>query len=626
MIEVRAIGKYQITGLLGTGGQGQVHAAVDPELGREVAIKSLHRLGGAATDSENRFRSEAKSLARIIHSNITTLIDFFPLDDHLYMIMELVHGRTLEDILRDRGKGLGVWESLAIMAQAADGLAYAHQMGVIHRDIKPSNLMITGSGRVKIMDFGIARIQGSDRLTRTGSAIGTPLYMSPEQCMGADGDERSDIYSLAIVLYEMLSGAPPFQGKTDHQLAEAHIRTQPAPLIPHVAGVTPALEFAIMKALSKKPEQRFNSMRAFSDALGAHALLGDSADIIKSHRNLTQGSTADHDPADARGLTGTIIAVARSRAATLVRRFNAWHPALKGASIGFVAIFLSVGAYLWWAGLQPCCAPPDPPIACCAIHQDLPIPLPSPIRVPPQPVSDPCATKSASFVPPPGTDCASDGDRSDDRTAPISKDEATQHDSPASSVSRAAAVMLAPQAATVVSSRSIAVSPPPEPAPTLADLRQAHANYNYVREFEIAKKLAHFKQDGDGGDPEAEYSLGTIFLNGYAGATKNLEQAIHWYQKAASQGNNMAVFEIGGIYWKGGDNLQPHDCSAALPWIRQAAEAGISKAEYTLGVLYDNNYCNLAASKSQARREAKYYFKLAADHGDEQARAWLSAQ
>ena len=171
----------------------------------------------------------------------------------------------------------------------ADGLSYAHEQGVIHRDIKPSNLMVADSGRVKIMDFGIARVLGSARLTRVGSAIGTPLYMSPEQHRGLEGDERSDIYSLAVVLYELLTGAPSFSGTTDFELAKAHQEVQPQPLIPRIAGVEQGLESAVMVALSKRPEQRFPSMRAFSDATGATALRGDSTAIIQRYTRSGEG-------------------------------------------------------------------------------------------------------------------------------------------------------------------------------------------------------------------------------------------------------------------------------------------------------------------------------------------------
>jgi serine/threonine-protein kinase len=235
--------------------------------------------------------------------------------------------------LRDRGRPLGVREALAIVAQAADGLSYAHEMGVIHRDIKPANLMISDDGRVKIMDFGIARVQGSVRLTRTGTAVGTPLYMSPEQCRGGEGDERSDIYSLAVVLYEMLSGAPPFTAATEYDLIQAQITATPAPLVPRVADVTPSLEAAIMTALAKKPEQRFPSMRAFSDALGATAMRPDATRVIRNASHLIEAQAED---AGKVAKTGSVD-VARSRLLGLSRSWSALGAGAKGAVLAGAA-------------------------------------------------------------------------------------------------------------------------------------------------------------------------------------------------------------------------------------------------------------------------------------------------
>ena len=197
--------------MLGEGGIGQVHAARDTMLDREVAIKSLRPELMNDTSFVERFRSEANSLARLTHPNITTLYSLLPEGGNLYMITELVRGRTLEAILKEKGAPFSLPEALAIIGQAADGLSYAHSMGIVHRDIKPANMMVNDAGLVKIMDFGIARVQGSQRMTRAGSAFGTPEYMSPEQVKGQDVDARSDLYSLAIVLYEMLTGAVPFR-------------------------------------------------------------------------------------------------------------------------------------------------------------------------------------------------------------------------------------------------------------------------------------------------------------------------------------------------------------------------------------------------------------------------------
>jgi serine/threonine-protein kinase len=265
------IGHYEVGEVLGEGGIGRVYAGFDTVLQREVAMKSLRPELLSDSNFLARFRAEATSLARLNHPNITTVHALVSEGRNLYMVMERVRGETLEDLIKRRGGALGVRESLAIIAQAADGLSYAHSMGVIHRDIKPANLMLTPDGMVKIMDFGIARAQGSQRLTRDGSIVGTLAYMAPEQLRGEPGDERSDLYSLAIVLYELLSGAAPFSGASDYDLMQAHIQARPASLSAFAPGIAGRVERALMQALAKKPDQRFASVREFKQALGASA-------------------------------------------------------------------------------------------------------------------------------------------------------------------------------------------------------------------------------------------------------------------------------------------------------------------------------------------------------------------
>ena len=276
----RVIGPFEIHEQLGKGGIGEVYAGVDQLLGRPVAIKALRPEFSRDHGFVERFRSEATNLARLNHPNITTLYSLHKEGDELYMVMELVRGSTLESILSRAGR-LGLNECIAIMAQAVAGLTYAHRMGVIHRDIKPANLMVTDSGLLKIMDFGIARIQGSQRMTRQGDLIGTLAYMSPEQLKGAEGDARSDLYSLAMVLYELLSGDTPFHATSEYDLIRAQVEQRPPPLAGQVPGLDPKAEAVMMQALAKNPDERFPTVDAFGRALGTTAIQGDAADIVK---------------------------------------------------------------------------------------------------------------------------------------------------------------------------------------------------------------------------------------------------------------------------------------------------------------------------------------------------------
>jgi eukaryotic-like serine/threonine-protein kinase len=193
----RRTGQYERLELLGEGGVGQVYAARDRLLGRQVAIKTLRPQFGRDRDFLTRFYGEAQRLGELNHPNITTLYALHLEGQEPFMVMELVRGQTLEALLAHVHR-LPLREALAVVAQAASGLTYAHRMGIIHRDVKPANLMVSESGLLKIMDFGIARVRGSQRLTRAGQMFGTLLYASPEQICGGDVSERSDRYSLAV--------------------------------------------------------------------------------------------------------------------------------------------------------------------------------------------------------------------------------------------------------------------------------------------------------------------------------------------------------------------------------------------------------------------------------------------
>jgi eukaryotic-like serine/threonine-protein kinase len=276
----RRIGPYEVQGLLGEGGIGQVYAARDTLLGRQVAIKALRPEMSRDRNLIDRFYVEAKSLANLNHPNITTLYALQLEGQDAFMVMELVRGNTLNDLLARVGR-FSLRESLAVVAQAVAGLGYAHRMGVIHRDIKPSNLMVTDEGVLKIMDFGIARVSGSQQLTRTGDFQGTLAYASPEQIRGERVDERSDLYSLAIVLYKLLAGVAPFDGIGDYALMTAHLQTPPPPLRGRVPELDVPIEGALMQALAKRPEDRFASVAEFGRAVGAAALRNEAGDILQ---------------------------------------------------------------------------------------------------------------------------------------------------------------------------------------------------------------------------------------------------------------------------------------------------------------------------------------------------------
>lgn len=275
-----SIGQYEVKYELGRGAFGVVYAAVDAELGRWVAIKELHREISTNPALVERFRAEAISLAKLNHPNITALYHLLHPEDEWFLVMELVQGQTLDKVLH-RLQRLDLPEMLAIIVQTAAGLGYANRMGVIHRDIKPSNLMLTETGQVKIMDFGIARIRGTQRLTKAG-LLGTYAYLAPEQFRGGEGTEQSDMYALACVAYEMLSGNIPFDAPTEAEMMRGHLELPARSLREILPGLDPAVDEAIQRALAKDPAARFATVEDFSDALGGASLERQAPEIVRS--------------------------------------------------------------------------------------------------------------------------------------------------------------------------------------------------------------------------------------------------------------------------------------------------------------------------------------------------------
>ena len=274
------VGSYKIIEKIGEGGMGAVYKGIDEMLDREVAVKVLRPELASQPNVVERFRTEAKTLAKLNHTNIATVYNFIHQDDHYFMVMEFVRGETFDNMIRRNGP-MPYEQAVAMFCYALEGLEHAHSLGIIHRDIKPANLMLTDTGIVKVMDFGIARVLGTSRMTKQGNIIGTIEYMSPEQVRGEETDARSDIYSAGILLYEMLTGRVPFESQSEFELMKAQIEDPPPPPR-NFAYVPEQAEQAIMHALAKKPEARFQSAAAFRQELfasmkGGTAPLSDSS-------------------------------------------------------------------------------------------------------------------------------------------------------------------------------------------------------------------------------------------------------------------------------------------------------------------------------------------------------------
>jgi beta-lactam-binding protein with PASTA domain/tRNA A-37 threonylcarbamoyl transferase component Bud32 len=279
-------GRYELDGLLGRGGMAEVRRAVDRRLGRPVAVKQLRTDLAMDPTFQARFRREAQSAAGLNHPTIVAVYDTGEEPDARtgvsipYIVMELVEGSTLRDVLRD-GRKILPERALELTQGVLDALSYSHKAGIIHRDIKPANVMLTPTGGVKVMDFGIARAVAdtSATMTQTAAVIGTAQYLSPEQARGETVDARSDIYSAGCLLYELLVGRPPFTGDSPVSVAYQHVREAPVPPSQLDPVITPDIDAVTLKALAKDPLDRYQSAREMKADI-SRVLAGQQATAV----------------------------------------------------------------------------------------------------------------------------------------------------------------------------------------------------------------------------------------------------------------------------------------------------------------------------------------------------------
>jgi len=266
--------RYVLDHPLGTGGMAEVWRARDDRLGRSVAIKFLAPRLASDPEFLVRFFSEAQSVARISHRNVVDVLDFGKFEERPYLVMEFVPGGTLTDLV---GEPLPPERAFTIVEQVASGLGAAHAIGLVHRDVKPGNILIDESGEAKIADFGISSADGAEKLTATGAAIGSPHYISPEQVSGVGAGPASDVYSLGVVLYELLTGVRPFDGDNITAIAIAHVDRDPEPPSAHNPELGPATDALVLRMLAKDPNARFEDGTALAGALRTrHTAAGDA--------------------------------------------------------------------------------------------------------------------------------------------------------------------------------------------------------------------------------------------------------------------------------------------------------------------------------------------------------------
>ncbi|MCK9199972.1 MAG: protein kinase [Gallionella sp.] len=299
MEKPKKLGKYQIRSELGRGAMGVVYEAFDPLIERTVAIKTILKSSVDKSESEeafSRFRREARAAGRLSHPKIVAIYEYGEDDDMAFIVMELIRGKELKEYF-DREDSFSLDDGVRIVMQILDALDYSHAHGVVHRDIKPANILITRDGKIKIADFGIAKIDSS-LLTQVGAVMGTPTYMPPEQFMGVEVDQRADIYSTGVILYQFLTGLRPFTGGVISVMHQV-INQEPTPPSHINPNVPVQLDEVVMKAMAKKPEDRYQTVVEFMTAL---KLAGQTLPASREVGADKPGAVAD----SAYGLEGTV--------------------------------------------------------------------------------------------------------------------------------------------------------------------------------------------------------------------------------------------------------------------------------------------------------------------------------
>jgi tetratricopeptide (TPR) repeat protein len=353
------IGKYQIVGKLGQGAMGEVFRGHDPVLNRDVAIKRISSGLDADESLRKRFEREAQAVALLSHPHIITVYELGFEGDQMFMAMELLEGIDLKHAMAQRK--LSSAEKLATMEQICEGLAFAHARDLVHRDLKPANIHILPGGKVKIMDFGLARTAGSD-MTSTGTVMGTPHYMSPEQVKGLKADARSDVFALGCVFYELFSGRKPFDAESMHGVLFKVMQDEPAPLAEIAPDVPHALVQVVERALAKDPAERFQSAGELlaglrlARAAGAAGAARPAAERTEPARSPAVGAPGAQASAREASRSGT-----RPGTRPPERSSVAQPPAPRGRSylgLGVVAGLVVVAAAAW--GLRSLVTAPQP--------------------------------------------------------------------------------------------------------------------------------------------------------------------------------------------------------------------------------------------------------------------------
>jgi serine/threonine protein kinase len=355
-------GKYELRGRLGQGGMGTVYLARDLALERDVAIKVMLPEHVTNPETTERFRREARTVASLTHPNIIPVYAVHETDELAYFVMRYVEGRTLDSILRYGGP-LPPVLARAVLGQVGKGLAYAHRHGVVHRDIKPANIMIDQEGWALIADFGIAKVRGAQDLTLAGTTLGTPTYMSPEQCADHGVTSASDQYALGVVAFELLTGRAPFRGSTIASVVKQQLFDPPPPLDSVLPGCDPELARAVDRMLAKKPEERWPSVEdAVRRVTGALLVDGEQvraaiADVATSGRP----AAVTRLPAASVPITPTTAPLSRVPSAVRHHRSRRLRSLIGVEGGALSAATLAAAIFVWHGAARPPTTPAGSP-------------------------------------------------------------------------------------------------------------------------------------------------------------------------------------------------------------------------------------------------------------------------
>jgi len=391
------IGQYRVIDRLGAGGMGRVYRALDETLGREVALKVID---APTENAAARLRSEAAALARLSHPGIATVHELIEDDGRLVMVMELVRGRTLHQILEQNGV-FAPRHAADLCVQTLAVLEHAHAAGIVHRDLKPGNLMFTDAGAIKIMDFGIARLDDSVGLTNAGAMIGTPAYMAPEQVLGHPVDARTDLYAMGVVLFRLITGTLPFKGETPFEMTQSQVNDAPAKATDVRADLPAWVDDILTRALAKQPADRFQSAQEFQTALAAAVSLKDETPqpVATSAVEVTEV------------MARPVISQALAPAPTTKPLPKASHPKRSTAMWRTAAAVVVLGAGIWLIpsgasapeaeqiqtlpSVEPASAPAQLAAADVPVATKVPVALP--VRTAPTPTPTPAAANATAI-------------------------------------------------------------------------------------------------------------------------------------------------------------------------------------------------------------------------------------